>query len=214
MARARLCGVREPRDSAGDQRDGAEPAGGGAWLAAAGAGDEGKLEVLLPFSGSAGLRSALSFLGIAPMGFEPAAGGCWLAAAGPGDAGELDVLLPFSGAAGLRSALSFFGVVESMGAEPAGGGNWLAAAGAGEEGELDVLDCAKAMLALPAMTRAVSEWVRTLEAFMMGTFRVAALGSVVRHAASGRQAEVQSRGLEEAGLCETAPCAVGLRSCL
>lgn len=119
MARARLCGVREPRDSAGDQRDGAEPAGGGAWLAAAGAGDEGELEVLLPFSGSAGLRSALSFLGMVPMG-----------------------------------------------AEPAGGGGWLAAAGAGDEGELDVFDCAKATLALPAMTKAVSEWVRTLETFM------------------------------------------------
>lgn len=60
-------------------------------MAAAGAGDAGELEVLLPFSGAAGLRSAGSFLGVVED-MEPAAGGDWFAAAGAGDAGELEVL--------------------------------------------------------------------------------------------------------------------------
>ena len=55
---------------------GVEPAGGGAWLAAAGPGDDGAPEVLFPFSGAAGMRSALSFLGVVVMGDEPTAGGC------------------------------------------------------------------------------------------------------------------------------------------
>ena len=61
--------------------------------------------------------------------------------------------------------------------EPAGAADGLAAAGAGVEGEPEVFDCANAKLALPATTRAVNAWVKKLETFM-GTFEVAALGSV------------------------------------
>lgn len=161
------------------QRAGAVvPTGGGGWLAAAGAGDEGAPEVLLPVAAGAGMRSGLAMPSAgAIMGLEPAGGGAWLAAAGAGLEGALDVLLPLGAAAGLRSALVFFFGFMALGSEPTGGGGWLAAAGAGLAGEPEVLDCANAMLALPAMTRAVSEWVKTLEIFM-GAFEVAARGSV------------------------------------
>lgn len=161
------------------QRAGAVvPTGGGGWLAAAGAGDEGEPEVLLPVAAGAGMRSGLAMPSAgAIMGLEPAGGGAWLAAAGAGLEGALDVLLPLGAAAGLRSALVFFFGFMALGCEPTGGGGWLAAAGAGLAGEPEVLDCANAMLALPAMTRAVSEWVKTLEIFM-GAFEVAARGSV------------------------------------
>lgn len=147
-------------------------------MAAAGAGDEGEPEVLLPVAAGAGMRSGLAMPSAgAIMGLEPAGGGAWLAAAGAGLEGALDVLLPLGAAAGLRSALVFFFGFMALGSEPTGGGGWLAAAGAGLAGEPEVLDCANAMLALPAMTRAVSEWVKTLEIFM-GAFEVAARGSV------------------------------------
>jgi hypothetical protein len=147
-------------------------------LAAAGAGDEGEPEVLLPVAAGAGMRSGLAMPSAgAIMGLEPAGGGAWLAAAGAGLEGALDVLLPLGAAAGLRSALVFFFGFMALGSEPTGGGDWLAAAGAGLAGEPEVLDCANAMLALPAMTKAVSEWVKTLEIFM-GAFEVAARGIV------------------------------------
>jgi hypothetical protein len=44
----------------------------------------------------------------------------------------------------------------------------LAAAGAGVEGEADVFDCANATVALPTITKAVRDLVKTLEAFMGG----------------------------------------------
>jgi len=136
-------------------------------LAAAGAGDEGAPEVLLPVAAGAGMRSGLAMPSAGDiMGLEPAGGGAWLAAAGAGLEGALDVLLPLGSAAGLRSALVFLFGFMALGSEPTGGGDWLAAAGAGLEGEPEVLDCAKATLALPAMTKAVSEWVKTLEIFM------------------------------------------------
>lgn len=162
------------------QRAGAVvPTGGGGWLAAAGAGDEGAPEVLLPVAAGAGMRSGLAMPSAgAIMGLEPAGGGAWLAASGAGDEGAPDVLLPLGAAVGLRSAADFFFFGSmALGCEPTGGGGWLAAAGAGLAGEPEVLDCANAMLALPAMTRAVSEWVKTLEIFM-GAFEVAARGSV------------------------------------
>lgn len=155
-----------------------EPTGGGAWLAAAGAGVEGELDVLLPLAGGVGVRSGLAMLpGSVVMALEPTGGGAWLAAAGAGDEGEPDVLLPFAGGVGLRSGLAMLPDSTVMALEPAGGGAWLAAAGAGDAGEPEVFDCAKAKPALPAMTKAVREAVRTREA-IMGAFEVAALGSV------------------------------------
>jgi hypothetical protein len=62
-------------------------------LAAAGAGEAGEPEVLLPFAGGVGVRSGLAMLpGEVSMGFVPTGGGTWLAAAGAGDAGEPEVL--------------------------------------------------------------------------------------------------------------------------
>ena len=144
-------------------------------MAAAGAGDEGDPDVLLPV-GAGGVRSGLAMPpGDVVMGMEPTGGGAWLAAAGAGVDGEPDVLLPLASGAGLRSGLTL--VLGAMASEPAGAADGLAAAGAGVEDEPEVFDCANATLALPATTRAVNAWVKKLETFM-GTFEVAALGSV------------------------------------